>query len=60
MTKSSMDMVKAISAPEIMPDLISGSITLKKACIQVQPKSWAASIRFLSICRSLGATFRIT
>ena len=38
--KSSMDMVKAMRAPETMPGLISGSITFQKACIQVQPKSW--------------------
>ena len=60
MTKSSMDMVKAISAPETMPGLISGSTTFQNACIQVQPRSWAASMRFLSICRSLGMTDRIT
>ena len=55
-----MDMVKAMSAPDTMPGLISGRITFQNACIQVQPRSWAASTRFLSICRSLGATLRMT
>ena len=35
-------------------------MTFQKACIQVQPRSMAASTRFLSICRSLGPTDRIT
>ena len=60
MTKSSMLMVKAMRAPETMPGLISGTITFQKAPIQVQPRSWAASMRLLSICRSLGSTFRMT
>ena len=46
--------------PEMMPGLISGIMTFQKACIQVQPRSWAASTRFLSILRSLGITVRIT
>ena len=53
-------MVKAVRAPEAIPGLISGRITFQNACIQVQPRSWAASTRFLSICRSLGATLRMT
>ena len=60
MTKSSTDMVKAMSRPLTMPGLISGTTTFQKACIQVQPRSWAASTRFLSICRSLGMMDRIT
>ena len=60
MMKSSMLMVKAVRAPETMPGLISGRITFQKACIQVQPKSMAAFTRFLSICRSLGLTERMT
>ena len=60
MTKSSMLMVKAVSAPETMPGLISGMMTFQKACIQVQPRSIAASTRLRSICRSLGPTERIT
>ena len=53
-------MVKAVSAPETMPGLISGIMTFQKACIQVQPRSIAASTRLRSICRSLGPTERIT
>ena len=60
MIKSSMLMVKAIRAPETMPGLISGTTTFQKAPIQVQPRSWAASTRLESICRSLGSTFKIT
>ena len=55
-----MDMVNAMRAPDTIPGLISGRITFQKACIQVQPRSWAASTKFLSICRSLGATFKMT
>ena len=58
--KSSTDMVKAVSAPEMMPGLISGMMTFQKACIHVQPKSCAASTKLRSICRSLGLTERIT
>ncbi len=43
-----------------MPGLISGTTTLRKACIQVQPRSRAASMRLLSIWRSLGPTERMT
>ena len=53
-------MMKAVSAPETMPGLISGMMTFQKACIQVQPRSIAASTRLRSICRSLGPTERIT
>ena len=60
MMKSSTDMVKAVSAPDTMPGLISGITTRQKACIQVQPRSWAASMRFRSICRSFGPTDRMT
>ena len=60
MTKSSRDRVKAIMAPVMMPGRISGSSTLKKAPIGVQPKSMAASGRDLSICRSLGRICKIT
>ena len=35
-------------------------MTFQKACIQVQPRSIAASTRLRSICRSLGPTERIT
>ena len=39
---------------------ISGRTALKKACRGVQPRSFAASGREGSICRSLGNTCRIT
>lgn len=58
--KSSMDIVKAVSAPETIPGLISGMMTFQKACIQVQPKSWAASTKLRSICRNLGPTDKMT
>ena len=53
-------MMKAVSAPDTMPGLISGMMTFQKACIQVQPRSIAASTRLRSICRSLGPTDKIT
>ena len=46
--------------PDTMPGAISWSVTLKNACRGVQPKSMAASRRELSVCLSLGMTFRIT
>ena len=39
--------------PETIPGVISGMMTFQKACIQVQPKSWAASTKLRSICLSL-------
>ena len=59
-TKSSMDMVSAITKPENTPGMISGRITLKKPCIGVAPRSCAASARFGSIWRSLGITLSTT
>ncbi len=44
----------------MIPGKISKKITLKKACKGVQPRSNAASLKFLSICVSLGKTARIT
>ena len=60
MTKSSRLMVKAMMPPATMPGMISGRVTLKKACTGVQPKSMAASVREVSSCFSLGMTFRMT
>ena len=42
MTKSSMDKVKAIKNPEMMPGMISVMITFLKAYQGVAPKSRAA------------------
>ena len=53
-------MVKAISAPETMPGMISWITTFVNACIGVQPRSMAASTRSLSICWSFGMTLRMT
>ena len=53
-------MVKAISAPDRMPGMISWITTRKKACTGVQPRSRAASRRSGSIWVSLGITDRIT
>ena len=58
--KSSKDMVNAISAPLKTPGMISGTMTLIRACQGVAPKSIAASARFGSRERILGITLRIT
>ncbi len=42
-TKSSIDKVNAISAPAITPGRISGSVTSRKVCHGVAPRSRAAS-----------------
>ena len=42
-TKSSIDSVNAISAPAMMPGLISGSVTSRNVCQGVAPRSRAAS-----------------
>ena len=60
MTKSSSDSVNAIISPETTPGIIEGSSTFQNACIGVQPRSSAASVRCLSICRSFGMTDRMT
>ena len=53
-------MVKAMMAPDTTPGMISWRVTRKKACQGVQPRSMAASVREVSICLSLGMTFKIT
>ena len=58
--KSSKDMVNATSAPDTMPGIICGTITLVSACHGVAPKSKAASARFGSKERSFGITLSIT
>ena len=60
MTKSSKDMVKAKIVPVMMPGMISGSMTLKKACTGVAPRSSAASNKLRSIWFSLGSTDTMT
>ena len=60
MTKSSSDIVNANSAPVTTPGMISGRVTLQKACKGVQPRSRAASFKEESICFSFGMTFRMT
>ena len=47
MTKSSKDIVNATNAPETIPGIICGTITLIKACHGVAPKSSAASAKFM-------------
>ena len=59
-TKSSNDIVKAIKAPETIPGMISGTITLIRACHGVAPRSNAASGRLGSIWRSLGMMLSMT
>ena len=58
--KSSNDIVKAINAPETIPGMICGTITLIKAIQGVHPKSIAASAKFGSRERILGITDKIT
>ena len=58
--KSSNDMVNAISAPEIIPGITCGTITLVSACHGVAPQSMAASARLGSSERSFGVTESIT
>ena len=60
MTKSSSDSVKAMMAPAMTPGRICGRVTLKKAWTGVQPRSWAASVRYPSIARKRGRMFRMT
>ena len=47
-------------APLATPGMISGRVTLQKACKGVQPRSRAASFKEESICFSFGMTFRMT
>ena len=54
------DIVKAIKAPETIPGMICGTITLIKAIQGVHPKSIAASAKFGSRERILGITDNIT
>ena len=60
MIKSSKLIVNATSAPEIIPGIICGTITLVSACHGVAPKSSAASARLGSNDRSFGITLSIT
>ena len=43
-----------------MAGLISGRMTLKKACLGSQPRSSAASYSLISNCLSLGVTLKMT
>ena len=43
-----------------MAGLISGRMTLKKACLGLQPRSRAASYSLMSSCLSLGLTLKMT
>ena len=56
--KSSSDKVMAKRKPERIPGRISGKMTLKRACLWVQPRSRAASYKAGSICWSFGLTER--
>jgi hypothetical protein len=60
MIKSSTDMVNAIKAPDTIPGIICGMITLINACQGVAPKSIAASARSRSRERIFGITDRMT
>ena len=60
MTKSSKLIVKAISAPEMMPGRIWGTMTRRSAVNGGAPRAIAASIRLGSRERSLGVTESIT
>ena len=53
-------MVNAISAPEMIPGVICGTITFVSACQGVAPKSIAASARLGSRERIFGITDSIT
>ena len=53
-------MVNAISAPEIIPGVICGTMAFVNACHGVAPKSIAASAMFGSSERILGMTDKIT
>ena len=53
-------MVNAISAPDTMPGVICGTMTLVSARHGVAPRSIAASARFGSSERIFGMTDRIT
>ena len=53
-------MVNAISAPETMPGVICGTMTLVSALNGVAPRSIAASARFGSRERIFGITESIT
>ena len=58
--KSSKLIVNAIRAPDIIPGIICGTITLVRACQGVAPRSMHASARFGSKLLSLGDTLSIT
>ena len=59
-TKSSSERVNAIMKPVRTPGMMFGSSTFRKDCIGVQPRSSAASGRWRSIWRNLGATLSRT
>ena len=60
MTKSSKDILKAMSAPEMIAGRICGMMTFVSACHGVAPRSRAASATLSSSCRSFGMIDRIT
>ena len=58
--KSSMEYVRQMRKADRMAGLISGRMTLKKACFGSQPRSRAASYSLMSSCLSFGDTLKMT